>query len=65
MWSCGFQSKHPVELVFHLPGVEAGSSESYGLSKINVWNYNRGIKVGRVAASVESTLLANITIGLY
>lgn len=55
MWSCGFQSKHPVELVFHLPGVEAGSSESCGLSKITVWNYNRGIKVSQVAASVEST----------
>ena len=62
MWSCGFQSKHPVELVFHLPGVEAGSSESYGLSKITVWNYNRGIKVSQAVASVESTHLANNTI---
>ena len=59
MWSCGFQSKHPVELVFHFPGVEAGSSESCGLSKITVWNYNRGIKVSQAAASIESTRLAN------
>ena len=57
MWSCGFQSNCPVELVFRLPGVEAYSSESHGLSKITVWNYNRGIKVSQVAASLESTLL--------
>ena len=49
MWSCGFQSKHPVELVFHLPSVGASSSESHGLSKISVWNYNRGIKVSNEA----------------
>ena len=59
MWSCGFQSKHPVELMFHLPGVAASSSESHGLSKIIVWNYNRGIKVSQVAASVE-VLCVNI-----
>ena len=63
MWSCGFQSKHPVELVFHLSGVEARGSESHGLSKITVWNYNRGIKVSWMAASVESTLLVNVTKG--
>ena len=45
MWSCGFQSRHPVELVFHLPSSGANSMESHGLSKICVWNYNRGIKV--------------------
>ncbi|RMX37150.1 hypothetical protein pdam_00023677, partial [Pocillopora damicornis] len=44
MWSCGFQTKHPVELVFHLPSGDATSLESHGLSKISVWNYNRGIK---------------------
>ena len=47
MWSCGFTSRHPVELVFHLPNIEYSSSESHGLSKITVWNYNRGIKVSR------------------
>ena len=45
MWSCGFKNKRPVELVFHLPSTAALSSESHGLSKITVWNYNRGIKV--------------------
>ena len=45
MWSCGFKNKRPVELVFHLPSTAAVSSESHGLSKITVWNYNRGIKV--------------------
>lgn len=44
MWSCGFQTKHPVELVFHLPSGDATNLESHGLSKISVWNYNRGIK---------------------
>lgn len=63
MWSCGFQSKHPVELMFHLPGVGASSSESHGLSKIIVWNFNRGIKVSQVAASVEKTALVNVTEG--
>lgn len=48
MWSCGFRNRHPVELVFHLPGTEISSSESHGLSKITVWNYNRGIKVSGV-----------------
>ena len=47
MWSCGFTSSHPVELVFHLPNIAYSSSESHGLSKITVWNYNRGIKVSR------------------
>ena len=45
MWSCGFKNKRPVELVFHLPSTAVLSSESHGLSKITVWNYNRGIKV--------------------
>ena len=45
MWSCGFKNQRPVELVFHLPSTAALSSESHGLSKITVWNYNRGIKV--------------------
>ncbi|XP_022794557.1 protein KIAA0556-like [Stylophora pistillata] len=44
MWSCGLESKHPVELVFHLPSGDTTSLESHGLSKISVWNYNRGIK---------------------
>ena len=47
MWSCGFKNKRPVELVFHLPSIAALSSESHGLSKITVWNYNRGIKVSK------------------
>ena len=47
MWSCGFTSRHPVELVFHLPNIEYSSSESHGLSKITVWNYNKGIKVSK------------------
>ena len=47
MWSCGFKNKRPVELVFHLPNTAALSSESHGLSKITVWNYNRGIKVSK------------------
>ena len=47
MWSCGFKNKRPVELVFHLPSAAALSSESHGLSKITVWNYNRGIKVSK------------------
>ena len=47
MWYCGFQGERPVELVFHLPNAAEGiSSGSHGLSKIVVWNYNRGIKVG-------------------
>ncbi|KAM7448574.1 hypothetical protein ABFA07_003481 [Porites harrisoni] len=50
MWSCGFKNKRPVELVFHLPSTAALSSESHGLSKITVWNYNRGIKELNVGA---------------
>lgn len=57
MWSCGFQSRHPVELVFHLPSIEASSSESHGLSKIIVWNYNRGIKVSWQAGTAQTILL--------
>ncbi|XP_078346621.1 katanin-interacting protein-like isoform X3 [Oculina patagonica] len=50
MWSCGFQSRRPVELVFHLPSIEASSCESHGMSRIIVWNYNRGIKELNVGA---------------
>lgn len=51
MWYCGFQGERPVELVFHLPNAAEGiSSGSHGLSKIVVWNYNRGIKELNVGA---------------
>lgn len=56
MWSCGFQTKHPVELVFHLPSGDATSLESHGLSKISVWNYNRGIKVSHREARSEHSV---------
>ena len=56
MWSCGFQTKHPVELVFHLPSGDATSLESHGLSKISVWNYNRGIKVSHWEARSEHSV---------
>ena len=46
MWSCQYETGHPVELVFELPFDGAAKAESHGLSKICVWNYNRGIKVG-------------------
>ena len=46
MWSCGFQTGRSVELVFHLPDVKENiNCDSHGLSKITIWNYNRGIKV--------------------
>lgn len=51
MWSCGFQTGRSVELVFHLPDVKENSNcDSHGLSKITIWNYNRGIKELNVGA---------------
>lgn len=60
MWSCGFQTKHPVELVFHLPSGDPTSLESHGLSKISVWNYNRGIKVSHWEA--RSNILLHVVL---
>ena len=47
MWSCDHEmhSGHPVELTFHLPGVTPADDFPFGLSKICIWNYNRGMKV--------------------
>ena len=45
--------------MFHLPSGDATNLESHGLSKISVWNYNRGIKVSHWEARSEHSVTCN------
>ena len=45
MWCCEMEPGNPVELMFHLPSVTPTDHFPHGVSKICVWNYNKGMKV--------------------